>query len=221
MSAESSKLDSGKRVIVLLHGFSAHWVLMTRLQKRFRAFGYQCVNWGYRSWFKSIEQHATKLHERLLELDADESVESIDLVTHSMGCIVTRAALLKGGLNKTGRWVMLAPPNRGSLVANSVPKIVKRIMKPIDELQATDNSYVNQLPIPQNIDIAVIQATADYIVAEALTRIEEEKARLIVPGLHSQMLFREDVAEQSIFFLQHGRFDGVESASPRVEMENK
>lgn len=220
MSVEIASSGSKDRVIVLLHGFSAHWLLMTRLQKHFRTRGYRCVNWGYKSWFKSIEHHATKLNRRLQELEADESVKSVDLVTHSMGCIVARAALLKSELKKTGRWVMLAPPHRGSLVANSVPKIVKRIMKPIDELQATDDSYVNRLPMPQDIDIAVIQATADYIVAEQLTRISEEKARLVVPGLHSQMLFREDVATQSIFFLQHGRFDDVANSS-KVKVENK
>ncbi len=220
MGVEIVSPGSQDRVIVLLHGFSAHWVLMTRLQKHFRASGYRCVNWGYKSWFQSIDHHATKLHQRLQELNVDESVHSVDLVTHSMGCIVARAALLKSELSKIGRWVMLAPPNRGSLVANSVPKIIKRVMKPIDELQAIDDSYVNQLAVPQGIDIAVIQATGDYIVAEQLTRIPEEKARLIVPGLHSQMLFREDVATQSMYFLQHGRFDSAANSS-KVEIRNE
>ena len=220
MSAEIAAPNSPDRVIVLLHGFAANRLLMSRLQKRFNVSGYRCANWGYNSWFKPIEHHATRLHDRLRELDADESVASIDLVTHSMGCIVTRAALLKGELDKTGRWVMLAPPNRGSFVANAIPRFIKRIMKPVDELQAKDDSYVNQLAVPQGIDIAVVQATGDYIVAESLTRIEQEKARMVVPGLHSQILFREDVAEQSMFFLQHGHFDDAKNRSP-AKTENK
>ena len=101
---------------------------------------------------------------------------------------------------------MLAPPNRGSFVANSVPRFVKKIVKPIEELQAREESYVNQLPVPSGIDIAVVQATADYIVDESLTRIPEENARIVFPGLHSQLLFRKDVAQQSLHFLHHGRF---------------
>ena len=57
-------------------------------------------------------------------------------------------------------------------------------------------------------------------MAESLTRIEQEKARMVVPGLHSQILFREDVAEQSMFFLQHGHFDDAKNRSP-AKTENK
>lgn len=190
----------------MLHGFAAHWLLMRRLQKHFEGQGHRAINWGYNSWFQPIEQHAERLQQQLVELDTDQEIETIDFVTHSMGCIVTRAALQKAMPQKAGRWVMLAPPNQGSAVANSVPKFIKRVMKPIDELQAIPDSYVNQLPVPQGIEIAIVQATADYIVSEPLTRIPEERARIVFPGLHSQLLFREDVCEQALHFLYHGQF---------------
>lgn len=192
--------------IVLLHGFAAHRALMAKLSRRFRAAGYATTNWGYNSWFKPIEFHAAQLREKIAELDADTTIKSIHFVTHSMGCIVTRAALATGLPKKSGRWVMLAPPNKGSFVANRAPRFVKSWFVPVDELQATEGSYVNQLPVPTEIDIAVVQATKDFIVAESLTRIDQEKDRLTVPGLHSQLLFREDVAKQSLHFLEHGRF---------------
>lgn len=198
--------DTASRVVILLHGFAAHWLLMTRLQKHVERAGHRTLNWGYNSWFQSIEHHAEQLQRQLATLDADENVKTIDFVTHSMGCIVTRAALNKFMPNKTGRWVMLAPPNQGSLVANSVPRFIKRVMKPIDELQAKQDSYVNQLPVPQDIEIAIVQATADYIVSAPLTQIPEENARIEFSGLHSQLLFRKDVWRQSLHFLYHGRF---------------
>ncbi len=202
------------RTIVLLHGFAAHWTLMTRLQKHFQIAGHQTVNWGYTSWFKSIEYHADRLQQRLAELDQDSSVEAIDFVTHSMGCIVTRAALLRGMPNKAGRWVQLAPPNRGSHVANRFPDFIKSKLKPIEQLQSTSDSYVNRLPVPEDIDIAIVLASQDFIVHESLTGLEQEKDRLTVPGLHSQMLFRDDVAKQSLHFLRHGKFAPSLDVSP-------
>lgn len=199
-------VTESSRTIVLLHGFAAHWTLMTRLQRHFHTAGHRTVNWGYASWFKPIEYHADRLQQRLAELDRDDSVHAIDFVTHSMGCIVTRAALLRRMPAKAGRWVQLAPPNRGSHVANRFPRFIKSRLKPIEQLQSTNDSYVNRLPVPDNIEIAIVLASQDFIVHESLTGLEQEKDRLTVPGLHSQMLFRDDVAKQSLHFLRHGKF---------------
>ena len=87
-------------------------------------------------------------------------------------------------------------------------------------MQAKSDSYVNSLSIPQDMDIAIIEATMDYIVAGSLTHIAEEKDRLVVPGLHSQMLFREDVAQESIHFLEHGRFAHESTEASTVTTES-
>ena len=195
-----------ERVIVLLHGFAAHWLLMTRLEKHCRVAGHRTLNWGYSSWFRPIEYHAERLQKTLRQLDEDASIQTIDLVTHSMGCIVTRAALQAERPSKLGRWVMLAPPNRGSAVANAFPTRVKRILKPIDQLQAKEDSFVNRLPAPQGIDFAIIQARGDYIVDQSSTLLPNYKAKLAFPGLHSQLLFRQDVGQQTLHFLHHGEF---------------
>ena len=196
-----------KPMVVLLHGFGAHRLLMSRIAASFRRAGHATLNWGYRSWFKPIEYHSERLAERLRQLDEDASVTRIDFVTHSMGCIVTRAALLKQLPKKHGRWVMLAPPNRGSIVANRFAPTVGWLLQPVKELQAKEDSYVNRLAVPSNIEIAVIQAKLDYIVSEPCTRIQEERDRFVVPGLHSAMLLRKDVARQALHFLEHGCFD--------------
>ena len=199
-------VNQPSHAVVLLHGFAAHWRLMRPLEDHLSNAGYATTNWGYNSWFKPIEHHASRLRQHLTQLQQDESIASIDFVTHSMGCIVTRAALANQLPSKCRRWVMLAPPNKGSYVANWIPKFMKSWMKPLDELQAKETSYVNQLKMPSEIEIAVVEATLDYIVARELTKIDEEKDRLVVPGLHSQVLFRRDVATQTTHFLQHGRF---------------
>ena len=192
---------------------------MLRLDRRFREAGFVTVNWGYSSWFQPIDRHAERLSARIGELDADSDVRAIHFATHSMGCVVTRAALQKYMPSKAGRWVMYGPPNKGSFIANKVPRFVKSVLRPIDEMQAKPDSYVNSLDIPQAMDIAIVEATFDYIVASSLTHITEENDRLVVPGLHSQMLFREDVAQESIHFLEHGRFahESTEASTATTE----
>ena len=80
-------------------------------------------------------------------------------------------------------------------------------MKPLRELRTSDDSYVNNLAVPQGLDIAVVEASKDFIVDVDSTRIPEERDRYVVPTLHSTMLFRPDVARQSLHFLEHGHFD--------------
>ena len=204
-----------RQIVVLLHGFAAHRSLMTPLAKRFRGAGYETINWGYNSWFKPIDFHAERLSQCVRLLDSEEDVAAIHFVTHSMGCIVARAALASSLPSKTGRWVMLAPPNKGSFIANSVPTVLKKWMKPIDQLQAKSDSYVNQLPMPQDVETGIVQATLDFIVAEPLTYLDVEQDRLVVPGLHSQLLFRDDVARNAKHFLEFGQFETHRFHYPR------
>lgn len=199
--------DKPTRVIVLIHGFAAHWRWMVRLERYFREAGYRTVNWGYSSWFRPIEVHSLQLVETLKQLDADENVSVIDFVTHSMGCIVTRAALLQYRPRKCGRWVMLAPPNQGSRMANRLNPVVGWLMKPIRELCVNEDSYVKKLSVPAGLEIAVVEATRDFIVDASSTRIPEEKDRIVVQALHSTMLLRQEVAEQCLHFLENGWFD--------------
>ena len=180
---------------------------MTRLERRFQRAGHGTLNWGYNSWFRPIEVHSRQLIDTIKQLDADENISVIDFVTHSMGCIVTRAALLKHRPRKCGRWVMLAPPNHGSHMATRLDPVVGWLMKPIRELRVSEDSYVKKLSVPADLDIAVVAASRDFIVDAKSTRIPEEKDRFVVRALHSTMLLRRDVADQCLHFLRNGLFN--------------
>lgn len=196
-----------KTMVVFVHGFLAHRWWMNRLERSFQQAGYATLNWGYKSWFQPIESHGRRLAKCLRELDADPAIEQIHFVTHSMGCIVTRSAMLKFRPEKHGRWVMLAPPNQGSVMADRLAPPLGWLMKPLAELRTREDSYVNQLEPPRNIEFSVVEAQRDYIVRGSLTHLRQEKAHLVVPGLHSAILLRQDVAEQSRHFLEHGCFE--------------
>ncbi len=201
------KPDSSHRLILLVHGFAANRRWMSALERKFARSGYRTSNWGYPSFFQSIETHAVRLSEQLEKFDQNDEIERFDLVTHSMGCIVVRAALQHIRPKKLGRWVMLAPPNRGSRIATLFSPLVGRWLQPVAQLRDEPDSYVCQLPVPPDVEIGIVEATWDWMVRSASTHLDQEQDHLTVSGLHSTILFRKCVADQCLHFLEQGHFE--------------
>ena len=103
--------------VILIHGLAAVRLVMWPMAKRLRKCGYQVKNYGYFSISKTIPDHSRRLGEVLEAFENDPAIEKFHLVTHSMGCIIGRHLFAQRPFEKLGRWVMLAPPNRGSHAA--------------------------------------------------------------------------------------------------------
>lgn len=202
-----SKADNSRKVIVLVHGLGAHRLMMWLLGRRLARQGYRVINWGYRSIRRTIETHGRDLYRELVKLENDPSVEEFYLVGHSMGSIVSRTALTNGRFEKLHRMVMLAPPNRGSRLATMFGPLLKPICSTIDQLATRPDSYVNCLPLPQNLEIGIIAAQYDGLVHLDSTYLGIERDHLVWPfTLHSGVLFRLGVATQIVHFFNHGEF---------------
>ncbi len=204
--ADSSGRAADRECVALVHGFLAHSMMLAVLGHRLRRHGYRTDLWGYRNMCCSILVHAERFADNLRRLDKDPTVDRIHLVTHSMGCIIARAALTRYRPLKLGRFVMLAPPNRGSFVAQATIGTLGRFFKPVEELSTAEDSLVNSLPTPQDVDIGVIAAGRDALVSSASTRPEAPHDHVTIPCLHSSLLFRRDAAEMVVAFLREGRF---------------
>lgn len=205
-SSVNHQIHSSTAAVVLVHGLAAHRLVMRPLAGRLsQSFGH-VVNWGYRSIWSPIAVHADRLAERLRQLDATGSVDSIHLVTHSMGGIVTRVALESYRPGKLGRLVMIAPPNSGSRVATFLKPWLGRLCPPIPQLTDAADGFVRTLAHPQDVEIGVIAARGDYMVQESSTHLPCEADHIVLPGLHSSVLFRRETAEQVKSFLLGGRF---------------
>jgi alpha/beta hydrolase family protein len=192
--------------VVLAHGLCGHPLLMRLLGRRLQSHGFATRNWGYPSVVGSVERHAAKLSRVLDELDADEDVSRIHLVTHSMGGIVGWCALREKIPNKFGRFVLLTPPGRGSWAATTFGWLVRPICPGVDQLSTRADSMVNRLEPLDGIDVGVIGATLDLVVPASNSHMPGECEHQIFPGLHHQVLFRADVAESVARFLQTGSF---------------
>lgn len=200
MSASSSD------ALILIHGLGAHWLVMSPLARRLeKQFG-RVINWSYSSLWSRIERHGQKISEQLQQLDDDPKVERIHLITHSMGGIVARLALANRVPTKMGRMVMLAPPNTGSHVARSLAPVLGRLCPPLVQLSDEQQSFVASLPPPAQIEIGIIAARSDFLVAEPRTHLPTEKEHIVLSGMHSSLIWRKETAEQVATFLSSGKF---------------
>jgi pimeloyl-ACP methyl ester carboxylesterase len=196
----------GRRVVVLTHGFMAHRLLLKLFAARLRRAGWETRIWGYESFLTSVTHHAGRFSAYLGQLEADEQITQIHLVTHSMGCIIGRMAIAKKRPRKLGRFVMLTPPNRGSFVASAMPGIVGRVFRPVAELTTAPDSLVNSLADPDNIDVGIIAAAQDSLVSLESTKLAVPHEHITLPCLHSAVLFRRDAAALTDAFLRTGLF---------------
>jgi len=194
------------QAIVLIHGLGANPLLMLLLKRHLQRPDNRVINWGYPSYRHSIAAHGASLNRLLSQLDANPEVDTVHLVTHSMGGIVARTALLEKVPEKMGRFVMLAPPNSGSRAARLLGSTLGRICQPLRELSCDAGSFVRSLAPPQGVQFGVITAALDFLVAPELTRLEGECDRTQIASWHSGILFRRDTAEQVRTFLDEGRF---------------
>lgn len=195
-----------RECVVLVHGFLANKFMLSVLARRLRRYGYQTDAWGYWNMQCSLLVHADRLARELSVLDADPRVGRIHLVGHSMGCIIGRAAL--GGVRpaKLGRFVMLAPPNRGSFVATATAGTFGRLLRPVAEMSTAADSLVNQLPMPAGVEVGVIAAEHDALVTEESTHPDAPHAHVTLPTWHTGLLFRPETPSLVASFLESGSF---------------
>lgn len=199
-------MDGHRECVALVHGFFANSLMLTVLAGRLRRHGYRTRRWGYLNMCCSLLVHADRFAAELRVLDEQPSIGTLHLVTHSMGCIIARAALDRFRPAKLGRFVMLAPPNRGSFVATATAGVFGGIFRPVVELSTSEDSLVNSLPTPQGVEIGVIAAGHDAIIAPDSTRPDAPHDHVTIPCLHSSLLFRRDAADLVTAFLRDGRF---------------
>jgi triacylglycerol esterase/lipase EstA (alpha/beta hydrolase family) len=196
----------GREHVALVHGYLANKFMLAPLGWRLGRQGYDTTAWGYWNMRCSLLVHAARFAGELESLDANPAIDTLHLVTHSMGGIIARAALDRFRPRKLGRFVMLAPPNKGSFVATKIAGTIGRVFKPVAELSTADDSLVNSLPMPDGVDLGVIAAKWDALVSDESTHPDAPHAYATIPTFHSGLLFRRDAADLVASFLERGEF---------------
>lgn len=220
---ETPAARSGESV-VLLHGLWRTERSMRHLAGHLREAGYPVHAIRYDSTERSPEELVGDLRGELARccLDADR----VHFVTHSLGGVLLRAVLSEAPPPNLGRVVMLAPPNRGSELADVVSgsATLRRLLGPVvPALGTRADSLPNRLPAA-DFEVGVIAgtrtwspfrswlipATDDGTVSVASTRLEGMADFVTIPASHTFLLRSREAARQTLAFLTLGRFERAE-----------
>ena len=177
--------------VFLIHGWGVRAVAMARLASALADEGFTVFNYDYPTSKRNIREHSEiflSLYRRIL---STEKPADIYFVTHSMGGILLRAALARMSEAECRRIeavVLLAPPNRGSVLAYlGKSKVARGINASLADMTPVEDSYVRSIPPPPFLPpVGIIAGKYDGKVALDSTLLPDGQLcqRIIVPCTH-------------------------------------
>ncbi|GIT91105.1 acetyltransferase [Jannaschia pagri] len=210
--------------VVLLHGLARTEVSFLVMEEALAAEGYATVNSDYDSTAAPIETlAATAVPEAIAACPVD--APKIHVVTHSMGGILMRQWMANAPppdlLARLGRTVMLAPPNQGSELVNTLAGLAPFdwINGPAGAQLGTDGLPSRLGPVWPGVGIIagdrslnpvysrLLPGPDDGKVSVASTRVDGMDAHLTLPLTHTFLMNSPLVVGQVLTFLRQGRFD--------------
>jgi dATP pyrophosphohydrolase len=105
-----------RATVVLVHGLWLNRHVMRPLARQLRAAGFRTVLFGYPTTRMTPARAGARLADLIAGLDAD----TVHVVAHSLGGIVTSHMLYQGPPHRLGRVVLLGSPLRGASAAASM-----------------------------------------------------------------------------------------------------
>lgn len=218
-------------LVLLVHGLGRSRHSFSSMHESLVAEGYEVSSVGYPSTRRSLAEHVAQLTGVLERADG---IRQVSFVTHSLGGIVVRKLL-----STPGSWqdsialhsvVMLAPPNRGSVLAEVLEDWVPFQVIAGDVGQELTPAALVTLPEPScSFGIIaggtgkeygynpVLKGDNDGVVLVANTRLPGANDFLRLNASHSFIMHKQQVIDATLRFLRTGRFaesDDQTSISP-------
>lgn len=208
--------------VVLLHGLGRGPGSMRTLEHALADAGYLTWNEGYPSRSATIEVLAEAHVGPAIEWCRDADATRIHFVTHSLGGILVRQYLHDHAVPDVGRIVMLSPPNGGSEVADRLASFppYEWIMGPAALQLGTNGDSVPRRLGPLHAEVGIITGSrsldpwfAGWLPAPHDGKVSVTSARLegmtdfrVVERAHGLIMRDDEVVEEVLHFLEHGRF---------------
>lgn len=201
-------MSKAKETVILVHGFAAHSVVMQPLRYRLSRSGYDTAIWTYPTFSRSIPSLAKDFRDFLQSFE--EKGGDYHIVAHSMGSIVARAAIAGQHYSHLKRLVFLAPPNKGLAKVNYVPKFIRKMIVPWNDLSDSPKSFVNELPSADGLQTAILAARYDLLVPIESTHLSGELVHVTLNDTHNSILLSPYAYRFILSFLRHEQFPEVE-----------
>lgn len=217
---EDGSLLSG--LAVILHGIGMNRLRMAYLDYGLKQSGFKTLNLAYPSLRLTIEESARHVAEQIRQ-KAHSYTGPVHFVCHSMGSLVALDLLHNNLIENLGRAVFIAPPYRGSEVADTLAAnfLYRYAFGPAGQQLTTHYRRNIEYTIPDGLEVGVIAGTRAYeyplflstmkktgahdgLVSVESTRIPFAKDHITIRMSHSFLL--ETSVSETAHFLQHGRF---------------
>ncbi len=219
----TAETASATECVILLHGLARSSMSFSRMQEALEEDGYLVANIDYPSREHEVEELASiAIGDGLASCRADESVEKIHFVTHSLGGILVRQYLSTDEIDELGRVVMLGPPNQGSEAADDLDGVpgFDWINGPAGRQLGKGEQSVPLALGPVDFELGVIAGnrTIDPITSAVLenpddgrvsvsdTKVEGMDDFVVVEHSHAFLMRMEEPIELTRRFLRTGSF---------------
>jgi len=213
--------EKSQNLVVLLHGILDQPYTMLKLENGLSDQGYSVLSINYPTIKTDIDSITNLLYGHINPLE--NKYKKIHFVTHSMGGLVIRAYLNKFPCKRYGKLVMIAPPNKGAILADRFDEFIlyKWILgKTGQKLGKDKDDYWNMFPVPE-IPFGIISGGMknkkgvnplipgddDGIVGVEETQIKGAQDSIIIKGLHSSILWKDRTLNQVKQFIEQGEFN--------------
>lgn len=217
----ASETKVKKEKVVLIHGFGRSKVAMWQLYIELCMAGYDIESIGYSSFTKSIDEIKATVFAQINTI-AFHKYEKIHFVGHSLGGLLCRAYLDRYRVQNLGNVVLIGSPNGGTELVDSYKKEWWfDYAGPTAKVLGTDkNSFPKSLKkpyYPVGVIAGVVTTQMDMIeeafdgehdgmVSVESTKIEGMSDFIKIKTNHSMMRYDDEVASQTIYFLQKSSF---------------
>ena len=194
---------------------------MSELEDALTEAGYLTVNEGYPSRDAEVAALAEMAIEPAIANCREQGAARISFVTHSLGGILVRHYFEANELAEMGRVIMLAPPNNGSEVVDSlrgIPGFAAVYGPSVLQLGTDEASVLQQLGSP-DFEVGIIAGHSTGVFSGLLPGMDDgtvavESARLagaadflVINAGHTFIMNNDTVVHQTLSFLENGYFD--------------
>jgi pimeloyl-ACP methyl ester carboxylesterase len=202
--------------IILVHGLWMTGVEMILLKRRLQAAGFNVLQFRYRMVRRSLDHNTERLRQLILAQDC----ESVHLVGHSLGGVLSLQTLRKFPDLPVGKVVCLGSPLVDTVAGRRLVKfgVGRRMLgqtlpeaifaQPLKEWAGAQS--VGVLAGDRGVGIGQIMGRLprphDGVVTLAETCLPGISDHLVISGSHAGLVISRLAAEQCVWFLRHGQF---------------